>query len=145
MTPADNFQVLKRKKTEHIIISHNLRNSEHQNIHVMLSYAKTANKKNTPSKVVTKSLLIIFGVFSGWTVFYKLQNCKKKKKNGAHKHCSHLKKLRASKYSRHVVLCNYNYTQKKTQLNHVRLKTDVIYCVFWVPGVNFSETDQLYS
>ena len=44
----------KRKKTEHTIISHNLRNSEHQNIHVMLSYAKkpTTNKK----KLNTRSL-----------------------------------------------------------------------------------------
>ena len=33
---------------------------------------------------------------------------KKEKKNGAHNHLSQLKKLRASKYSRHVVLCKNN-------------------------------------
>ena len=30
---------------------------------------------------------------------------KEERKNGAHNHLSHLQKLRASKYSRHVVLC----------------------------------------
>ena len=35
----------REKKTEHTIISHTSRNSEHQNIHVMLSYAKKATIK----------------------------------------------------------------------------------------------------
>ena len=35
------------------------------------------------------------------------------KKNGAHNHLSQLKKLRASKYSRHVVLCKYSHHQTK--------------------------------
>ena len=37
---------------------------------------------------------------------------RKREKNGAHNHLSQLKKLRASKYSRHVVLCNYKNTKK---------------------------------
>ena len=43
-------RIEKEKKTEHTIISHNFRNSEHQNIHVMLSYAKITQKtkKNYP-------------------------------------------------------------------------------------------------
>ena len=36
-------------------------------------------------------------------VMYKKEQ--RRKKNGAHKHLSHAKKHRASKYSRHVVLC----------------------------------------
>ena len=38
-------------------------------------------------------------------VYKKVQ---RRKKNGAHNHLSHLQKPRASKYSRHVVLCKYN-------------------------------------
>ena len=34
-----------------------------------------------------------------------------RKKNGAHKHCSLFSDNFASKYSRHVVLCNYNNRQ----------------------------------
>ena len=37
---------MKRKKTEHTIISHNFRNSEHQNIHVMLFYAIITKQTN---------------------------------------------------------------------------------------------------
>ena len=33
------------KKTEHTIIAHTSRNAEHQNIHVMLSYAKIMKHK----------------------------------------------------------------------------------------------------
>ena len=46
----------------------------------------------------------------------------KKKKNGAHKHLSHLKKLRASKYSRHVVLCK-NAQKPQNNKNIRRRKT----------------------
>ena len=38
------------KKTEHTIVSHNSRNSERQNIHVMLSYAKSTNPKKPNKK-----------------------------------------------------------------------------------------------
>ena len=50
----------KKRKTEHTIISHTSRNSEHQNIHVMLSYAKQTNTKKKPKKtkrIVAKRFL----------------------------------------------------------------------------------------
>ena len=49
-----NNKVTKRKKTEHTIISNNLRNSEHQNIHVMLSYANITprNKKKNKNELL---------------------------------------------------------------------------------------------
>ena len=77
-----------------------------QNIHVMLSYAKNnITNKNTNTNlssmhIATTQVICIFE-FQEVT---KVQ----KKKNGAHNHLSQLQKLRASKYSRHVVLCKYN-------------------------------------
>ena len=43
----------------------------------------------------------------------KQRKKKRKKENGAHNHLSQLQKLRASKYSRHVVLCKYRLKNKK--------------------------------
>ena len=63
VTPAQDNSVVsidkviskREKKTEHTIISHNFRNSECQNIHVMLSYAKIVN--NTKQTKKTKCLV----------------------------------------------------------------------------------------
>ena len=95
-----------RKKTEYTIISHNFRNSEHQNIHVMLSYAKIArsNKQTKQSRCFDLASRIVCFDLAEYNFFET-----KEEKNGAHNHLSHRKKLRASKYSRHVVLCKKSH------------------------------------
>ena len=58
-----------------------------------------------------------------------------RKKNGAHNHLSHLKRLRASKYSRHVVLCKYNKNQQ-TNTKKERGKKALVICLKILSGNN---------
>ena len=75
----------KRKKTEHTIISSHRKKLRHQNIHVMLSYAKKTTNitpKNQTSWVTQLKILLVFWKHGGKTeeraYFYR--------KNGVHNH-----------------------------------------------------------
>ena len=102
----------KEKKTEHTIISHISSSRVHQNIHVMLVYAKKKPRKTKKKqKGVWKKqqhAFINFSFFGTAYIFWL-----KKEKNGAHNHLSHISEFRASKYSRHVVLCKKIQHKKK--------------------------------
>ena len=82
-----NLRVWKKKNGAHNHLSQ-LKNSEHQNIHVMLSYAKITQTKHTTKNTswLNSTGSIVFG-----TIFERqfLSNCKEK--NGAHNHLSQLK------------------------------------------------------
>ena len=105
----------KRKKNgahEHCSLFSETQTSKYSRHVVLCKY-----NKNTPSKYNQKRCKNSFkylqqGVFLEGTKIHV-----KKKKNGAHKHLSHLKKLRASKYSRHVFFCPQNNKEKNQRIN----------------------------